>query len=633
MPDYRARLRRYSHNLSHKYTFTCPCGPLLPTFETLVSPGDTFSCESDIFIRTNPLLTAAMADMKFHLEWFFVPLPMIYTAFESLAWNTQDLISSLYQGRNIVSDNWYLPLLDIKKSMQNMRRDDEDPIYHGLAHNVSYVGGNETTADIHFPQIHGFECFGKSAYRLLDMLKFNPGNVSWLYWDGTQSNFVGSTYMPAVDVKVFPWALFAYHAIYYKHYRLEDYEQDTLSWRNADRYAGLDNAQTFDISSANGFFACHYRPRRKDYFLSAMRSPMINTMSSLSGGYSVVTKNSFPSLSGGSNGLDSYTDALINIYDIDSGDPSSVGNMGQSPVTQVGDFTSTSQLRYAFAIEKMMRVIGRADKDYDSQVLAHFGFRVPRDVKHNYQFIGAVDGQIHIGEVIQTATTSEAPLGDIAGKGYGTTDNNKRRRVKFRAPCHGVIMGIFSIEPDVDYAGGFDRIHAFTGINDLYQPEYDNLGFQPLFAYETSPVSLHLNGYSAAINGKRFGWQYRYQQWKKKYNRISMAFYSPERVSTSQDSYAFNDYSSWIISRAPFGQRYDGVIDYYDYYPTVADMYVCPKDTDNIFALKFNQNWSHDYYQNPWQMYKFDPFIVQIRFNSYLNSVMSKTGDMPIDSI
>ena len=35
-----------------------------------------------------------------------------------------------------------------------------------------------------------------------------------------------------------------------------------------------------------------------------------------------------------------------------------------------------------FAVEKLLRITGRARKDYDSQVLAHLGFKVPHDVKH-----------------------------------------------------------------------------------------------------------------------------------------------------------------------------------------------------------------------------------------------------------
>ena len=36
------------------------------------------------------------------------------------------------------------------------------------------------------------------------------------------------------------------------------------------------------------------------------------------------------------------------------------------------------------------------------------------------------------------------------------------KQFKFTAPCHGVIMTIFSIEPKRRYLGGFDRINAVT---------------------------------------------------------------------------------------------------------------------------------------------------------------------------
>ena len=58
-------------------------------------------------------------------------------------------------------------------------------------------------------------------------------------------------------------------------------------------------------------------------------------------------------------------------------------------------------------------------------------------------------------EVTNLAESSN-PLGELAGKSYACGNG---KQFKFTAPCHGVIMTIFSVEPRKRYFGGFDKIN------------------------------------------------------------------------------------------------------------------------------------------------------------------------------
>ena len=69
-------------------------------------------------------------------------------------------------------------------------------------------------------------------------------------------------------------------------------------------------------------------------------------------------------------------------------------------------------------------------------------------------------------------------LGELAGKSYATGNG---QQFKFTAPCHGVMMTIFSIEPKRRYFGGFDRINAVSDAFDFPTPEFDRLGNVPMF--------------------------------------------------------------------------------------------------------------------------------------------------------
>ena len=90
-------------------------------------------------------------------------------------------------------------------------------------------------------------------------------------------------------------------------------------------------------------------------------------------------------------------------------------------------------------------ITGRTKKTYDAQVLAHYGVEVPHDVKHDITLIGHDTYPIHVGEVTSLAATNDASLGDLAGKGWAQSPNDVKKH-KFTAPCHGVIMTIFSVE-------------------------------------------------------------------------------------------------------------------------------------------------------------------------------------------
>ena len=95
----------------------------------------------------------------------------------------------------------------------------------------------------------------------------------------------------------------------------------------------------------------------------------------------------------------------------------------------------TAYVRRNVCNEKLLMITGRTKKTYDAQVLAHLGVEVPHDVKHDISCIGRTTFDLHIGEVTSLASTSDSPLGELAGKGWSM---GQGKQFKFTAPCHGV---------------------------------------------------------------------------------------------------------------------------------------------------------------------------------------------------
>ena len=506
MPEYRARLNRQTHDLSHKFGFTCTVAHLLPVFHDFLNPGETVELAFNYNLRTQPLQSAAMVDIKTHVEYFFVPIQLLYEPFGSMFFNLNDNYSSLY------------PLSSFNPNVQN-----QFPVLDF----ADVIGDMQTYKS----NIIGFEPWFNHVVRLFDHLGYNSKDIA------------NSSATDNWNPNVFPYPILAYNCIYEYYYRLDTRERFAQQYFNWDKYYNTATVNSGFVEYYN-LIRLHYRPKDNDYFTDAKVSPIVDVLN-LNVKNSLAVTNDWLSRSQ----LKGYQDVVSNVISSGGvGSPSDSygnvppnGNPANNPSSNIqtnfgmqalgtdaivdqdgktilfpnGLDLNTANIRAIFANEKLWSITGRARKHYDDQVLAHFGYKVPHDPKHEISCFGHDHGLIHIGEVISTADTTGAGLGEIAGKGYGSSQNKPH---KFTAPCHGVVMAIFSVVPDIAYGDYYLKANAVTSRFDLFMPEYDNLGMQPLFRYEGDITA------AASARNDIMGWQYRYEQYKRRFNRVSRAF-------------------------------------------------------------------------------------------------------------
>lgn len=618
-PDVNTNLSRTPHPMSQHMVFTAAPHMMLPTYRDFLLAGDTIDISCVSFLRTNPLSTAAISDIDYSVDYFFVPATMIYSAFGEHVYHLQSYLSSRFGTpngasliQNALGDN--LPTINFMDFFNNV-----DSVQ------ATAFNGDSGWEYMQYGLVVGrnrFDCPAKNIFRLFMHLQMNPyviGNTANQYGDIPD----GSSVLGLLDhPSVFPMWLAAYHAIYYKHYRLEDLEADAPLMRNLDWMiptSGTGSVNNYMQENWLGepwllrFCMYHSLPRVPDYWTQQMTSPIIGGMS--------ITNN-----------LDESFGSETALYDgtIENMDASANFNAILSNATGFGLNTdmSTAALRAMFAREKFLRISGRANKTYEAQILAHFGFKIKHDILHDYTYIGSDEGTVHIGEVISTANTSSldggSPLGEIAGKGYGKFTQNRSH--KFTAPCHGILMAIFHLAPRQITQTGFDRTNMITTINDFYQPEFDKLGAQPVYRFE---LDINFLGENAA---DRIGWQYRYQQWKRKADWMSYAFYNPRPMVG--DTVRFNNYSSWLASFRWDTEHNLPVPSNPKIVETLrANVIGAPNALDNLFITQYSNGWSSEYWEKPWTMFYSDPFIVDLKFTNTKVSVMSKTGEPDLDGI
>jgi hypothetical protein len=118
---------------------------------------------------------------------------------------------------------------------------------------------------------------------------------------------------------------------------------------------------------------------------------------------------------------------------------------------------------------------------YNETVKAHFGANL-RDARINRpELIGTVNQTFSISEVLSTAETVDAPIGQMAGHGISA---KKGRTFKYTAPEHGYIIGIISVRPKTAYQQGIPRHFSRQDFFDYCWPNFQNVGEQAILMKE-----------------------------------------------------------------------------------------------------------------------------------------------------
>lgn len=639
-PSYRADLPKTGYDIGQTFNFSSSCGHILPVWYDIASPHEHYTLSTDLFTRTQPLASAPMVDIDEYVDWFFVPFSLIYGNFDSWIYGIDDQFSSLMVEQLKNGASYSLPCIDATGGNYG------DNVPKGLPSDASVRNVSSTGEPV-------FEDWNRMASRLCDHLEQVP----------FEALHKGSRFS-------FPFYNFAaYQCICDRYYRNTQYVNSNvkaynfddllgvpksfLGWSNATGAIAEQKSTEVDGRRVCDLFRLHYRPYALDYFTNVQPSPLQAGMNMLATAENVK---------GSENTTVAYKDMLLKVnnwlnrdgndtmvVNINGNDNSSffhnssfIETKGSSTTSTLANLSTTfnstlASLRQSFAIEKLLSITQRAGKHYDDQTLAHFGIKTDKDKYHDVLCIGQHKQQIHIGEVIATATTAgdeSSTLGEIAGKGYGSGESKK---ISFDAPCHGIVMACYSCVPRLKRQIDVNKLNMRVHRQDFYQPELDNLGMQPLFAYELngqpfSAVSVNAMGSSAPYgqpNNKICAWQYRYMESKVKYDRTSKAFLPeyPFQSWTITTDFHTPVLGAGVVSTGKMFTNY------------VSSLFCSPNALDQIMLVGYDSSFiksesdasvpinetagiSYIYKQ----VYARDPLFHNLRVNAYKTSTMSAYG-------
>lgn len=435
----KAHYQKNLFDLSYSNKFTSHLGMLLPCYVRECIPGESVEISPKAFARTLPLNSAAMVKINQNIDYFFVPFRLLWRDFPQFISATKFATSSLVpSGFSVSAPSEKIPVM-------------------GFSNVLSKIISDKSTSNI-FGTLKKYD-----ALRLLDLLGY-----------GDYHNYASS---PDGLLEVSPFRIFAYQKIYADWYRQTEWENNDVSLWNLDKAVGTrantsGSHSTIDVTFSDAIHYCGLRFRnwKKDYFTNI--SPVFQGNDFLSstigsGAQGIwrtvgdAVESSTTSYMQGTSDL-GKKEGSTNTQDTVVSYLGAMQSAISSSTTNIG-FT-INQLRVAYALDKLYRIqSGARDGSYKSQMESRYGYEVYAPQYYSDR-IGSVTIPVVIDSLTTTADTlsADGTTGTSAGRIYGNgMAYGGNQTFKYDVKEHGIIMGISSFVPDVDYSSyGIHRSHS-----------------------------------------------------------------------------------------------------------------------------------------------------------------------------
>lgn len=467
----RPRLNRF--DLSYTNTTSMAIGLLYPVQCDEAYPGDVFKMSAFCHAEVMPMVAPIMSDIQIFAHAFFVPYRLLYGI------DNEDGLSIwekfITGGKDGDYETPLIPWVPTWSKEGFTSRTIWDQIGNPV-HRVKYGAGTE--AD---PFVYKWEPL------------VPPSRVS--------GDLVHGSVYSGLDVMIAP--KYAYNAIFNAFYRDENLVDEV----------DKDNENLLHVAF------------RKDYFTSALESQQRGTAPALpvdiTGTAGVVFSSEDPTtrLSVSNPGqlyLRNSADDTISLFNATN---SSETNTVKASV-DLSDVAATtftvSDLRLAFAIQRMQELSMRAGYRYTEWLDAHFSAH-PTDARLDRpEYIGGAVMNISTSPVIQNSETGTTPQGTKAG--VGRVDSIQKLG-NYRVLEHGLIMTLVSIRPKPIYQQGINRQWLRQSRWDYYAPELAYLSEQAVYNAE-----LFVDGTSGSGNDDDiFGYQAHWNEMRCKNNMVTGA--------------------------------------------------------------------------------------------------------------
>lgn len=189
---------------------------------------------------------------------------------------------------------------------------------------------------------------------------------------------------------------------------------------------------------------------------------------------------------------------------------------------------SIPDLRMVNAYQKFLELNMRKGYSYKQIVEGRFDCQVRYDDLNMPEFIGGFTRDVNMNRVVQSVernATEDYPegsyanaLGSLAGDAFLAADGPS---ISCFCDEESIIMGIISVVPVPNYSQLLPKHYLYRDLLDHFQPEFNNLGFQPITYKEVCPIQAFNAGDD--LNSV-FGYQRPWYEYVQKTDKVHGLF-------------------------------------------------------------------------------------------------------------
>lgn len=579
-----AKVNHSNFDLNKRIAFSLPCSYIRPIYSAPTIPNEHHKIDFTGIMRTETMNTAAFANGKVHVNFFFVPYSQLWHGFNQFVTQKHDKHSVRFQGTNFVPNVSLYHLVYDHLRLLALRPDyaaNEGPdAFYDQFHFNRFTGACALL------QVFGYGNFywmhGRSDNEITAHLQTLFGTFDSDGWHLTKDKYVN----------LFP--ILAYQHIWYDYYRDNIYDDRTFDGNEYVTTFNLDNVVCNTVTDShftltdNQFaqiFECHNVKYKKDLFTSLMPSTQFGAVSGVEFDTLDLSNldGDYPTLAN-SDGL--WTTYDLRVQNAGAFDTSNAASNNFSDVDgAAADFISNGKasfdvlsLRRAQLLQRWKQNALRAGNMVDDNFMSHFGVKPYYEDDNNVRFLGSFSADMNINPVTATATTNDAvngKVGDLAAIGVGSFSG---KEIDFQCNDYGCIVGVAAFLPDVSYnANGIHKENTLIEPFDYPNPEFNNVGFEPISAWNLSlEYGNTRNVDDNAVMGFGSPWSYLKTNIDEVYDEFSSFQVTPSVKWQGS-------LTSWIFKRFADTTNVNGLS-----FRLKKTLYVNPHVTDSIFGIEYD---------------------------------------------
>jgi hypothetical protein len=201
----------------------------------------------------------------------------------------------------------------------------------------------------------------------------------------------------------------------------------------------------------------------------------------------------------------------------------------QSLVSPVTSGISINDFRNVNAYQRYLELNQFRGFSYKEIIEGRFDVNVRYDALNMPEYLGGITRDIIVNPITQTVETTDtgAYVGSLGSQaGLATCFGNSDGSISVFCDEESVVMGVMYVMPMPVYDSVLPKWLTYRERLDSFNPEFDHIGYQPIYLRELSPLQAYSEGKSL---GTVFGYQRPWYEYVQKNDRAHGLFLSSLR--------------------------------------------------------------------------------------------------------